>query len=415
MSGYINRARASVLMRELGLDAVVLTQPESITYATGSHPGVAAVPRRAAAGLVLVPADADQPMAAVVGDGQTADFSAKTGIADVRGHPVWFDSATMPASASRDKSAAGTLVGLSGDDKLLLRPAQYQPELALRQLRDILTERGLANSKIGLEFTFVPVIDMPHFERELPGVRWQDASQIVCKLRSIKAPREIEILRRAAYLCDQGMYYLLARAREGHRAEDLIRIWREGAFAEAEKDGLEKIDSTWSYVSVGPTAFAAGGPFQKGDVARLDLGVVIGGYSSDVGRTWGLGELSVAQWSVYNALREAYDSCLPIIRPGTPFAEIHRVATDVMHRRGFTNYYRGHFGHGLGASVFSEEWPFLGPDEEGVLEENMVIAFETPYYINGLGNFIVEDQMVITKDGHETMYTFDKGLTLFDR
>lgn len=416
MAGFLSRSRASAYMKELGLDAMVLTQPESIIYATGCHPGVAAIPRRAAAGLVLVPANAEAPLAAVVGDGQTAEFSARSGIADVRGHTIWFDSATMPAAAGRDQSAAGTLIGLTDKDgKPARRPAQFEPELALRQLKDILVERGLDKSAIGLELAFVPVLDMPFFERELPKVRWKDASLIVCKLRSIKMPEEIELLRRAAYLSDRGMYHLRERITEGHRADDMIRIWREGCSAAADKDGREKIDSTWAFVSVGPTAFAAGGPFQKGDVVRLDLGVVIRGYSSDVGRTWALGESSVAQRSVFDSLYEAFQTCLPLIKPGTPMADIHRTATGVMHRKGFTSYGRGHFGHGVGASVFSEEWPFLGPDEEGVLEENMVIAFETPYYINGLGNFIVEDQMVITPGGHETMYTFERGLTRIDK
>ncbi|MEQ1523056.1 MAG: aminopeptidase P family N-terminal domain-containing protein, partial [Aestuariivirga sp.] len=41
MPGYLNRHRASRLMQEQGLSALVLAQPESITYATGAFPGVA--------------------------------------------------------------------------------------------------------------------------------------------------------------------------------------------------------------------------------------------------------------------------------------------------------------------------------------------------------------------------------------
>jgi Xaa-Pro aminopeptidase len=415
MGGYLNRERASAYMAEMGLDALVLTQPETITYAAGVHPGVAAISRRAAAGLLLVPADRSSPLAAVVGDGQVADFKARTGIEEVRGHPLWFDSAIMPPSASRNKSAAGHLVGLEpGRNEPIQRPAQFDPEIALRELSDIMRGRKLDKGKIGLELAFVPVADMPLFEAALPDVSWEDSSQLVCRLRSIKRPEEIALLRRSAFLSDAGLYHLRDNIREGHTAEDMVRIWREGAAAQAERDKLETFESSWAFVSVGPTAFAAGGPFKKGDVVRLDLGCVTKGYSSDVGRTWSLGKPSVAQQSVYDALRDAFETCLPIIKAGTPIRDLHRTAMDVMHRHGFDNYVRGHFGHGLGASVFSEEWPFLSPDEEGTLEENMVIAFETPYYIDGLGNFIVEDQMLITRNGHENMYTFDRGLLQID-
>lgn len=404
-------------MRKLGLDAMVLTQPETIHYAVGCHPGVAAISRRAAAGLLLVPADPDAPLAAVVGDGQAADFAATTGILDVRTHLVWFDSAALPETASRDASAAGALVSKAktdGANKRLVRPAQFEPEVALRHMADILGERGLAKGRIAVDLDFVPALDMPLFEKALPMVRWSDASHIVRSLRSIKEPQEIGFLRRSATLSQAGIGRLRLEIREGHTAEDMARIWREGAAAAAAKDGGDKFDSAWAYISVGPIAFGAGGPLRKGDVIRLDLGCVVEGYSSDIGRTWVLGEASVAQRSVFDALHAAFESCLPIIKAGTPVVDIHKRATEVMHARGFTGYERGHFGHGLGASVFSEEWPFLSPDAEGVLEENMVIAFETPYYIDGLGSFIVEDQMLITRDGHENMYTIDRGLTRID-
>lgn len=417
MAGYLNRQRASAYMAERGLDAMVLTQPETFQYAVGCHPGVAAISRRAAAGLLLVPADPDAPLAAVVGDGQASDFAAATGIADIRTHLVWFDSAIFPSTASADKSAAGLLVSKAqreGSNEPLVRPAQFDPQVALNHLADILRERGLARGKIGLELEFVPAADLPLFKKTLPEVEWIEASDIVCRLRSIKAPAEIKLLQRAASLSEAGLRKLREEIRPGHLAADMQAIWREGAIAAAEKDGGDKPDSTWAYISVGPVAFGSGGPFKKGDVVRLDMGCVVKGYSSDIGRTWVLGEASVAQRSVYDALRDAFESCLPIFKAGTPIADIHARAMDVMRRHGFANYERGHFGHGLGASVFSEEWPFLSPDAQGVLEENMVIAFETPYYIDGLGSFIVEDQMLITAGGHENMYAIDRDLIRID-
>ena len=67
--------------------------------------------------------------------------------------------------------------------------------------------------------------------------------------------------------------------------------------------------------------------------------------------------------------------------------------------QGFETYARGHFGHGVGASIWSEEWPFISADSDAVLEPGMVMAFETPWYIDGLGGFIIEDQVLITETG----------------
>ena len=40
---------------------------------------------------------------------------------------------------------------------------------------------------------------------------------------------------------------------------------------------------------------------------------------------------------------------------------------------------------------FNEEWPFISAQSDVLLEPGMVIAFETPYYIRGLGGFIIEE------------------------
>ncbi|MEJ1937619.1 aminopeptidase P family N-terminal domain-containing protein, partial [Nostoc sp. NIES-2111] len=68
MSGHLDRRRACALMQERGLEAMVLAQPESITYAAGAFPGVATFWRRGGAALLLVPADEGLPLAAIVGD-----------------------------------------------------------------------------------------------------------------------------------------------------------------------------------------------------------------------------------------------------------------------------------------------------------------------------------------------------------
>ena len=57
----------------------------------------------------------------------------------------------------------------------------------------------------------------------------------------------------------------------------------------------------------------------------------------------------------------------------------------------------------MGAGLGSEEWPFISADATVVFEPGMVIAFECPWYITGLGGFIIENQVLITEDGHEMM------------
>ncbi|HZP21743.1 MAG TPA: Xaa-Pro peptidase family protein [Bauldia sp.] len=395
MPGYLDRHRAARLMREQGLDALVLAQPETIRYATGAFPGVATFWRRAGAAFVIVPADEGGPLAAIVGDLQASEFAAHSGIADVRSHPIWVESGTHPhADPSRPARAP--------------RPAQYDLSLALDLLRDVLAERGLLTGRIGLELGFVPAADYPAFAA-LP-VAWQDCTRLVERLRAVKAPAEIEHLRNAALYARAGIVHLAGSIEVGMDAARMTEIWKDAAFAEAERLGHPPPQSAWAYISVAGDGFAPGGPARQGDLIKVDVGCVVAGYSSDGGRTFVLGSPHRDAERIYSALRRAFDTGFALLKPGMPLADIYRATATSMWDQGFDTYNRGHFGHGVGASIWSEEWPFIAATSDAVLEPGMVLAFETPWYLDGLGGFIIEDQVLITETGCEVMAPLSRDL-----
>ena len=395
MPGFLDRRRASRLMQEQGLDALVLSQPESIQYATGAFPGVATYWRRAGAAFVVVPADPGTPLAAVVGDLQAKAFASQSGIVDVRSHRIWVETGTYPEPAS---------------DRPLRtpRPAQYELKDSLDLLRDVFTERGLLNCRVGLELGFVPAADYPAFDAI--AVAWQDCTRIVERLRAVKAPVEIERLRHAAVYASAGLSHMIKTIEPGMDAAAMAEIWKTSAFAEAERLGHPAPQSAWSYIAVAGDGFAPGGPAHNGDLIKIDVGCVVSGYSSDGGRTVALGTPHPEAVRIYDALHRAFDAGLDLLKPGMPLAEIYRRVALSMWNQGFEAYGRGHFGHGVGASIWSEEWPFIAAHSDAVLEPNMVMAFETPWYIAGLGGFIIEDQVLITDTGCEVMAPLPREL-----
>ena len=92
-----------------------------------------------------------------------------------------------------------------------------------------------------------------------------------------------------------------------------------------------------------------------------------------------------------------------LLRPSVPLGDVHHATLAAIRAAGFPGYSRGHFGHGLGAGLGSEEWPFISARSDVVLEPGMVMAFECPWYIDGLGGMIIENQLLITETGHEMM------------
>ncbi len=65
---HLDRMRAEKLMREIGIEALILLSPESFSYATGANAGVATMWRRPGAVAVLVPCDPKLPETAIVTD-----------------------------------------------------------------------------------------------------------------------------------------------------------------------------------------------------------------------------------------------------------------------------------------------------------------------------------------------------------
>ena len=68
---------------------------------------------------------------------------------------------------------------------------------------------------------------------------------------------------------------------------------------------------------------------------------------------------------------------LPRGQPGVALSEVYQTVATSMWDAGFSTYNRGHFGHGVGASIWSEEWPFISADATAIAEPGMVLAFET--------------------------------------
>jgi Xaa-Pro dipeptidase len=408
--GYLDRRRAAALMREQGMDALLLAQPESITYATGAFPGVATSWRRAGAAFLLIPSDVNMSPSAVVGDLQAQAFAAQSCIADVRSHRIWVETGHYDGHPGEPAQRLVTHDLVAGRRERDPRPAQYDLRAALRLLRDILTERGLTGARIGIELGFIPTADFAAFGDALPAVSWVDATNLVERLRSVKHPAEITKLRTAAELASAGIAALMRAIAPTMTSAAMTTLWREAVNTEAARRNLPPPQSSWAYIAVGGDGFAPGGPVAEGDLIKIDVGCIIDGYSSDGARTAVLGKPTAAARKVHDALHRAFDAGLDVLSPGASLGEVYRAVAQSMWDQGYTTYGRGHFGHGVGASIWSEEWPFIAAGIQVTAEPGMVLAFETPYYIDGLGGVIIEDQLLVTESGIEVMAPLPRHL-----
>jgi Xaa-Pro aminopeptidase len=411
---HVDRRRAMHLMAERGLDGLVLTQPESFAWATGATPGVGAMWRRAGAAIAVVPADPDRPIAAVASDLFAPALRSASPSVVVRTHPLWVDAVDLTGT---DRTADTDLrlreaYAAAGHPPGFVRPTTFDLRTALAHLGEILADAGIRRA--GLDLDFLPVADHAVFRDGLPAIDWQDGSDAVRRLKMVKAPTEIARLRAACRFADAGWWAMVAAATEGASRADLATAWRAGAEAAARSEPTFVLTSAWEYIAVGSDPWSGQGTVAPGALIKADVGCVVGGYTSDGARTFVRGGPEPIAADVFRALRCGFDAGLPMFRPGVRLADIHATVLAAVRGTGIPGYARGHFGHGLGAGMGSEEWPFVAADADVVLEPGMVMAFETPFYGRGLGALMIEDMIVITTDGAEVLSTLPRDLVILD-
>jgi Xaa-Pro aminopeptidase len=272
-------------------------------------------------------------------------------------------------------------------------------------------EAGLASATIGIDEAAAPSPFRDALTAGLPAVRWTDASGWISGVRAAKLPGEVELLERAAVAAEDGIAAAVAAARIGTTEQEIARTVAR-TMVDA---GLEPrfVVVTSGERSALADAHANERRLERGDLVRFDVGGILDGYWSDIGRTAVVGAPTPRQQALYDAIVAGEEAELAMARPGVKARDVFDRAIAVVEQHGGpTPYRRQHAGHAIGLTAY--EAPIVRPDDEGLFEPGMVFCFETPYYELGWGGMMCEDALVITEDGSRMLTGRLRELTVID-
>ncbi|MBC7151572.1 MAG: aminopeptidase P family protein [Rhizobium sp.] len=406
----IDRTRAERLMQQAGIDALLLFQPEAFRYAVGAPAGVATMWGRAGPAIALVPADRGSRIAAVASDHAAGQIRKAAPEVDLATHRVWIDMVDLSALADRvDADPAAVDAAYRDQGRSGPRPETFDRSACFSLLRDMLSARGLAHGRIGVDLEFMPAADFALLQSALPEVRFTDGSEILRRLRAVKSQREIDCLRRAAMAAEGGLSRMAETVAPGVSLGELSAAWKAGAHATAAAGGFT-LSGHWDFISVGPDLSDMKAVVTSGALIKADVGTLVDGYSSDGARTFCFGPPAPLAQRIFASLENAFAAGLDQLKPGNSFGAVHAAMLASMRKDGFHEYFRGHFGHSVGGGVGIEEWPFFSADSAELIEPGMVVALEAPFYAQGLGALMIEDQFLVTPDGVEPMNSLPRGL-----
>ncbi|MFI8192155.1 M24 family metallopeptidase [Streptomyces sp. NPDC085946] len=397
-------------LQDRGLDAYLAYTPSNVFYTTGFRSFfLMEWWRMLGTVLAVIPADPAQPPALVVSDFEAGQAREESGFEDVRPFRVWVE--LRDARDLADPSAAA----VPGS-----RPAPYDIAEQDALLCSVLADRGLLGARIGTDLRYVLHDTVRRVAAFAPRLTWEDMTEDLYELRSVKYDFEIERLRRATELSEAGMSFAVRDLRPGLTALDLRHRYQQGVLAAAMADPCYAgYSDQWMLPAVGPSAGTGTGAgpeaapvLADGALIKFDCGVTVGGYRGDGGRTFAYRTVQPAARRLHDVLLGAHREARSVVRPGVAAREVFRAAQRHIRAGGYPSFTRGHYGHSVGIDTFHEEPPYLSADEERPLLPGMVLAVETPSYSSDTGAIMIEDLLLVTDDGHEVLHRLPRELTV---
>lgn len=241
-------------------------------------------------------------------------------------------------------------------------------------------------------------------------IRLKPLPDSVEQLRAIKSPDEIATIKASVQLNSAALDLALRRFRPSMTEIDLaaeIEYRMRGLGADG--PAFETIVASGERTAL-PHARPTPHPISGNQLVLVDMGATLTGYTSDMTRTFAIGELNAKLRRMYRAVLESQLAAVSVVRSGISCAGVDRAARDVLASHGLEKLFVHSTGHGLGLEI--HERPRIGRKERTKLEAGMVITIEPGAYCEGLGGIRIEDTVAVTSRGCEILTPTAKELTV---
>jgi len=235
---------------------------------------------------------------------------------------------------------------------------------------------------------------------QLSGWKFVDGAPVTERLRIVKAPEELALIRRAIEITEAAIAatfaQLAAQVTEREVAQLLSREMQQRG---APGGGLVQFGPSSALPHGGP----AGPKLERETVVLIDAGCRVAGYDSDITRTIWFGDNPADEFKkVFNFVHDAQTAAMRLGKPlYTQCQEMDRTARKVISDGGYGSFFTHRLGHGLGMD--GHEPPYLVEGNATRLEPGMVFTIEPGIYQLGKFGVRIEDDCVMTDAGIEVL------------
>lgn len=301
------------------------------------------------------------------------------------------------------------------DGRYLTQAAAQVPDLERvidRPCDAALLKRATGVRRAGFESHDVTVDGLDALRAAADDVELVRASGLVERLRVVKDDTEVEALRMACAAADRALAGLIEHGglRAGRTEREIAR--------ELESRMLDHGAAGPSFESIVATGANSAVPHHRptdavvrdGDFVKLDFGALVDGYHSDMTRTVVVGRAADWQRDLYQLVAAAQAAGRSALAVGAEFSAVDAAARGVIDAAGYGEQFLHGLGHGVGLQI--HEAPALSKAGAGTLLPGMAVTVEPGVYLAGKGGVRIEDTLVVREGAPELLTLTTKELVV---
>ncbi len=269
-------------------------------------------------------------------------------------------------------------------------------ESPYKLIAGIMCDKGVGGGTLGIADR-TPFYRASEIGKAMPQVTLVEATPVTAGCRAIKSPAELALMQTA---CDAtlALYKAIWEGLEPGMTQHQVSDWVQAGYKRMGLRGFASVNvgkyTAQPHGSREPQRIVEGTP------VMLDDGCYVGGYMSDLTRTFTLGKASDTMKRVFDIVRKAQQAARKAAHPGATMASVDAAARKVIVDAGYGpgyKYFSHRLGHGIGMDM--HEWYYLVGGNTRRIKKGMTFSDEPGIYIPGRFGVRLEDDMHIAADG----------------
>ena len=233
------------------------------------------------------------------------------------------------------------------------------------------------------------------------GKRLVATFDLVERLRIVKDAQEIALLKKSAAITKSAFGFARKIIKPGIKETQLAAELERFIRLKGGRQASFTIIVASGPNSSLPHAQQSERKIRRNEPIIIDMGVDYKGYKSDLTRVFFLGTMSPRFKEVHSIVKTAQERAKKHIRPGVTIESIDRQAREYIHQHGYGDCFYHSLGHGIGLEV--HEQPSIALRKKERIRKGMTFTVEPAIYLDNEFGVRLEDMIVVTEQGIETL------------